>query len=73
VVETTRRVLGKLAEGDRRRYGVAVIWMLKAQIVADSGRQSLPRDEKVVRATNILAALGIDADADWAWVQANGG
>jgi hypothetical protein len=71
VFEAFRRMRGRLPEDDRRRIGTAVVWMTRTMINADSSPRSLPRDEKIVRLTNMLAFMGIDADGDWTWVEAN--
>ena len=71
VFATTRGVLGKLPENDRRRFGAALLTAAGGMVNADSGSQAMPRDRKVIRAANILTAIGID-DVDKDWLSVNG-
>lgn len=64
-----RSVIERLPESDRRRVGGALVLLANAMIAAGG---QLPRDVKVAKAMGLLQALGVDADADLAWVREHG-
>lgn len=64
-----RAVIERLPESDRRRVGGALVQLAKVMIAADG---QLPRDVKAAKAMGLLQALGVDADADLAWVREHG-